>query len=87
MSLSLLKLAKEFTKGNLSPEEFVDKFAILWQEERDSEVTLLDDDDLSQKLSTIFCFADLYNPSDNREEYEYDDCRLRSEIGNLIGGA
>jgi Bacterial self-protective colicin-like immunity len=87
MSLNLLELAKEFTKGNLSSEEFVEKFTILWQEERDSEVALLDNDDLSEKLSTIFCFADLYNPNHDREDYEYDDRRLRAEVRTLIGGA
>jgi hypothetical protein len=87
MSLSLLELAKEFTRGGLSAEEFAEKFAILWREERDSEVALLDDDDLSEKLSTIFCFVDLYDPNDDREDYEYDARRLRTEIENLIGNA
>jgi hypothetical protein len=87
MSLTLLKLAKEFAKGNLSAEEFVEKFAILWREERDSDMLLLDDNDLSEKLSTIFCFTDLYNPNRDRENYEYDDFRLRAEVKNLIDGA
>jgi hypothetical protein len=84
MSLKLLELAKQFINGNLLPEEFVEKFAILWREERDSEVSLLDDDNLSEKLSTIFCFADLYNPNDDREDYEFDSDQLRTEIGDLI---
>jgi Bacterial self-protective colicin-like immunity len=84
MSLSLIELARKFTTGDLSSEEFVEKFAMQWREERDSGSTLFDDDDLSEKLSTIFCFTDLYNSDDDREEYEYDENRLRTEVGNVI---
>lgn len=84
MSLSLLELAKKFTKGDLSSEEFVEKFAMQWREERDSGSVLLDADDLSEKLSTIFCFIDLYNPDSNREDYEYDEHRLHTEVENTI---
>jgi Bacterial self-protective colicin-like immunity len=84
MSLSLLKLAKKFTEGNLSSEDFVEKFAIQWREERDSGSILLDADNLSEKLSTIFCLADLYNPDEDREDYEYDEHRLRTEVENIL---
>jgi Bacterial self-protective colicin-like immunity len=84
MSLYLLELAEKFIEHNLSSEEFVEKFTMQWREERDSGSTLLDDDNLSEKLSTIFCFSDLYNPDDDREDYEYDEYRLRTEIKNLM---
>jgi hypothetical protein len=84
MSLNLLNFTKKFTDFNLSPEDFVEEFIIQWKEERDSGAALLDDDDLSEKLSTIFCFTDLYNPDDDREDYEYDEHKLRIAIKNLM---
>jgi hypothetical protein len=84
MSLNLLEIARKLTEGDLSPEDFIEKFSIQWREERDSGSTLLDPDDLSEKLSTIFCLADLYNPDEDREDYEYDEHQLRAEVENIL---
>ncbi|WP_260770512.1 colicin immunity domain-containing protein, partial [Salmonella enterica] len=31
-----------------------------------------------------FCVADMFNPDDDREEYEFDDEQLRKEINKLM---
>jgi len=84
MSEALFKLAKEFVSGGISPGAFVEAFADGWREERDSGLLVKDDDVLSEKLSTIFCFADLYNPDEDREEYEYDANKLKSEVEKVV---
>lgn len=84
MSQTLLNLAKEFVSGGLAPEAFVEAFADGWRAERDSGLLVQDDDALSEKLSTIFCFADLYNPDEDREEYEYDATKLKTEVEKLV---
>ena len=84
MSQALLNLAKNFVSGEIAPDVFVEEFANGWRSERDSGLLVKDDDVLSEKLSTIFCFADLYNPDDEREEYEYDASKLKSEVEKLV---
>lgn len=84
MSQTLLNLAKDFVAGGIEVDAFVEAFADGWRDERDSGLLVKDDDVLSEKLSTIFCFADLYNPSDDREEYEYDANKLRFEVAKLL---
>ena len=84
MSQALLTLAKEFVSGALAPDAFVEQFANGWREERDAGLLVKDDDALSETLSTIFCFADLYNPEEDREEYEYDERRLRAEVEKVL---
>lgn len=84
MSQTLFNLAKEFVSGGLSAEAFVEAFADGWRAERDSGLLGQDDDAISEKLSTIFCLVDLYNPDEDREEYEYDTTRLKTEIEKLV---
>lgn len=38
----------------------------------------------SENLSSIFCLADLYNPHDDREDYEFSEDKLRDEVRRLI---
>lgn len=84
MSQSLLNLAKKFVSGGIAPDAFVEAFADGWRGERDSGLLVQDDDVLSEKLSTIFCFADLYNAEEDREEYEYDASKLRCEVEKIL---
>ena len=84
MSQALLKIAQEFVDNDITPGLFVDRFTELWREERDSGISMKDDELLSEKLSTIFCLADLYNPGEEREVYEYDERRLRSEVRSVL---
>jgi len=86
MSQELLKSAKEFLEGKTLVANFVDQYIDAWKQEGDSGLLLNDDPILSEKLSTIFCLADLYNPDEDREQYEHDEARLRLEIEKVIEG-
>lgn len=56
----------------------------LWRIERDNKNILNYDENVSECLSSIFCVADMFNPDDDREEYEFDDEQLRKEINKLM---
>ena len=60
------------------------EFIVQWKRERDSGESRLDSPKVSEVLSSIFCLTDLFNPNDDRESYELDEEKLRSEIGKLI---
>lgn len=80
MSKTLLDFAKSFVAGRLSAGEFANSYMELWKIERDNKILQNDPDRLSERLSTIFCLADLYNQASDRESYELDECQLRTEI-------
>lgn len=84
MSSLLFDFSKSFVDGRLSAAIFSEAYIELWRIERDSENILNYDDKLSECLSSIFCLADMYNPDDDREEYEFNEDQLRSEIRKLI---
>lgn len=84
MSYLLLDFAKSFSSGRLSAAVFADAYIELWRIERDNENVLKYDAAISEGLSTIFCLADLYNPEDDREEYELDDEQLQEQVLQII---
>jgi hypothetical protein len=84
MSTQLLDFARRFALSEFSADEFADSFIERWKEERDSPGAPTDSDELSERLSTIFCLADLYNPGPDRKEYELDDLRLRTEVRRIL---
>jgi len=84
VSKQLLEFARQFAIGEVSADDFADSFMKRWKQERDAGGTLLDSDEVSECLSTIFCFADLYNPEAGREEYELDETKLRYEIRKVM---
>lgn len=84
MSSQLHDFAMEFATGEISAEEFVDPFMERWRRERDSGGLADDPDEVSERLSSIFCLADLYNPEADRAGYELDESGLRSEIRRLM---
>jgi len=86
MSKKLLDCVEKFLIGKTPVAEFVDTYIDSWRDERDSGITLEDDPITSEKLSSIFCVIDMYNPNDDREEYEYDEVRLRLETQKLFDG-
>jgi hypothetical protein len=45
---------------------------------------LLDDNKTSEALSSIFCLIDLFNPDDDRYEYELDEQRLRLKVLEIL---
>jgi hypothetical protein len=84
MSAQLYEFAKRFAAGGLSAEEFADPFMERWKQERDASTGLGDLDDVSERLSSIFCLADLYNPMPDRKEYELDADGLRGAVSRVL---
>ncbi len=84
LSVTLLKFAESFVVGRLTAEQFSDAYIELWKIERDLGLYSADDDKLSEALSTIFCFADLYFGGEDREEYELDDHSLRLKVREVL---
>lgn len=84
MSYLLLEFASSFGAERLSAATFAEAYIELWRIERDSKNILNYDEKISECLSTIFCMADMYNPDEDREEYEFNDEQLRGEINKLI---
>ncbi|UTZ29660.1 colicin immunity protein [Vibrio campbellii] len=84
MSVTLLAMAQSFCKERLNAEQFVDAYIEVWKFERDAGIADKDDAVLSECLSSIFCLADLYNPEEDRSDYELDECTLRYEVIKLI---
>ncbi|WP_235895551.1 colicin immunity domain-containing protein, partial [Yersinia alsatica] len=68
----------------LSATVFSEAYIELWRIERDNKNILSYDANISDCLSSIFCLADMYNPDEDREEYEFNDDQLRDEINKLI---
>jgi hypothetical protein len=84
MSQGLLNIAKEFVAGKIDAEKFCEEFFVGWKTERNAGQLSNDSVEIGEILSTIFCLTDLYNPDDDREEYEYDADRLRAEVGKTL---
>jgi Bacterial self-protective colicin-like immunity len=87
MSEELLGFAKKIIDSEISADKFVNEFMDKWREERDSGIFSKDNPQLSEKLSSMFCLADLYNPEEDREEYEYDEDKLRLEITKIYSSS
>ena len=84
MSASLLEFAVSFVDGRLPATDFADPFILRWRGERDDGTLETDSPAVSEALSTVFCLADLFNPNDDRLEYELDDGRLRIAVCEAI---
>jgi len=63
---------------------FCDQFIRRWKDEGDRGELQPDDNKTSEALSSIFCLADLFNPDNNREQYELDEQGLLREIKKLL---
>jgi hypothetical protein len=84
MSIQLYEFAKRFAAGGVAAEDFADPFMEWWKRERDASTVLGDPDDVSERLSSIFCMADLYNPMADRKEYELDADGLRGAVSKIL---
>lgn len=84
MSKQLVDFAIQFTDKKITTDSFVNEFIERWKQEGADGRILQDTPEVSELLSTIFCFADLYNPNQNREEYELDETTLRSKVSSLL---
>ena len=87
MSAELLDLAKRFASGEVAADDFADAFIERWKSEKDSGACKQDDDAISECLSSIFCVADLYEPSQSRKEYEFSEVQLRQRVKSLINAS
>jgi len=75
---------KAFFGSESDPGDFADEFISQWRHERDTKVSLSDAPKVSEALSSIFCLADMFNPNDDREDYEFDEPKLRLEIEEVL---
>lgn len=87
MSQLLLEFTKSYINERIDTHTFANGYLELWKIERDSKTPLNDSDRLSEILSSIFCIVDLYNPEQDKEEYELDSKQLcikvQSELSKL----
>lgn len=84
MSQALKEYIDGFLDKDMSAGSFADSYMMKWKAERDNNLLGKDEDNLSELLSSVFCVADMYNPDNDREEYEFDDEQLRKEINKLM---
>lgn len=84
MSFITLEFAKSFINGRITPHVFSEAYIELYRIERDNNLLLNDEDNLSECLSAIFCLADLYNPDSDKEEYELNDEQLIAQIAQEL---
>jgi hypothetical protein len=85
MSTELYAFAEQFAIGQIPADNFADEFITRWKEERDAGMLTKDTPEASERLSSIFCVADLYNPDPDRKDYELDELQLRERVKTLMG--
>jgi hypothetical protein len=86
MSLNLVTFVKSFLDSTSDCSTFCDQYARQWKNERDSGALSKDDAATSEALASIFCLVDLFNPADDREEYEFNEEGFRVEIAKVSAG-
>lgn len=84
MSKTLLALAKSFVHERLSANEFANAYMELWKFEGDNGILKLDEENLNECLSTIFCLADSYDEDPNVDFGELNEQQVRSAISEVI---
>ncbi|MFP1724552.1 colicin immunity domain-containing protein [Lonsdalea quercina] len=84
MSIYLKDYIDSFIEKKITADEFADSYMSKWKCERDGNLLEKDEDHLSELLSSTFCLADMYNPDDDREEYELNEAQLRDGIHKLV---
>ena len=83
MSKDLAMIVKNFLNDKTDCSAFCEQYALHWKSERDSGELSRDDASTSEALASIFCLVDLFNPADDREEYELNEDGLRLEISKV----
>lgn len=84
MSINLKNYIDNFISGKITANEFADNYMCKWKQERDNNLLGNDEDKLSELLSSVFCVADMYNPDEDRDEYEFNDAQLLNEVNKLV---
>jgi hypothetical protein len=80
MSPLLIMFSKSFVLGRLSADVFSEAYVELWRIERDQRGFDGYCDEMRSAAFSLFCCADMYNPSEGRTVYEFDEEKLRSEV-------
>lgn len=83
MSVGLVNQIRRFLNLATPIETFVDQYIDSYRTERNDESLLRDQGNVCEFLSSAFCVVDLYNPSESRREYEFDEPRLRLALQTL----
>ncbi|WP_456310122.1 colicin immunity domain-containing protein [Serratia proteamaculans] len=84
MSQLLKNYIDSLISMDITADVFADSYMTKWKIERDSNLLVQDDDKLSELLSSVFCITDMYNPDNDREEYEFNEDQLRHEINKIV---
>jgi len=84
MSIYLKDYIDLFLAKKITADEFANSYMSKWKCERDGNLLEKDEEHLSELLSSTFCLSDMYNPDDDREEYELNEEQLRDEINKLV---
>ena len=84
MSVFLKDYIDSFLSKELTAGEFAENYMSKWRCERDSHLLEKDEDHLSELLSSTFCLSDMYNPDDDRVEYELNEEQLHNEVNTLV---
>jgi hypothetical protein len=84
MSAELLDFAKSFVEGVTSADNFADPYQAKWKAEGENGKLEKDSFIVSEKLSTIFCLADQYNPDDDRDRDEFDAAELKARVKAIL---
>ncbi|MDY4341363.1 colicin immunity domain-containing protein [Xanthomonas sp. LF07-6] len=81
MSTVLFDFARSFALGRLDARVFSEAYIELWRIERDRGILREDMAPLSECLSSIFCFADMYSEdAEARQNFELDEAGLFSKV-------
>lgn len=83
MSIYLKYFIDSFIERKIKADEFAGCYMSKQRYERDSDLLSKDENHLSVLLSNIFCLADMYNPDEDRKEYEFNEDPLRDQIEKL----
>ena len=87
MSDALLRMARDFIQKGLPADEFTEEYIRAWHQEQDEGILKNDPPKLGEVMSTIFCLADMYNPSAVRVIGEFGEDVLRQRISETLGAA
>ncbi|MDR7341992.1 hypothetical protein J2X14_000380 [Pantoea alhagi] len=84
MSQEVLQFAKDFINNKITGDEFANPYQEKWKAERDKGLLAKDPAELNEKLSTLFCLADQYNPDLYRHYSEFSASELKKRVSELL---
>lgn len=84
MKILLLRLVDDFLENKINACDFVESYQLRWKLERDDNRLKEYPDLLSECLAGIFCAAEMFEPDNDREPYEFDEPLLRNEISKIM---